>query len=209
MRRGLIEEGHEVDVEGDAAGGLAAARRGDYDVLVVDIGLPDRDGFAVTAELRADGNAAPVLMLTARAGAADVVHGLNGGADDYLTKPFDFDELVARIRALGRRARAGTASLRVADIAIDPVRHAVTRGGEEVRLTPIEYRLLDVLVRAAGTTVSRATLLKRVWGMTFDPGTTLIDVHVANLRNKLEAGGRPRVIVAVKGVGFRVAVGAP
>lgn len=206
VRRGLGEEGHDVDVERDAAGALAAARRGGYDVIVLDVGLPDRDGFAVTATLRAEGNAVPVLMLTARAAAADVVHGLNEGADDYLTKPFDFDELVARVRALGRRGGAGLPGVvRAGDIVFDPVRHAVTRSGETVRLTPTEYRLLEVLMRAAGTTVSRAELLQRVWGMTFDPGTTLIDVHVANLRSKLEAGGRPRVIVAVKGVGFRVA----
>ncbi len=206
IQRGLTEEGWLVESVRDARSALAAVHHRTYDVILLDVGLPDQDGFSVAATLRAEGNDVPVLMLTARASSADVVYGLNQGADDYLPKPFDFDVLVARVRALGRRATGSvTASVRVADIELDPVGHTVVRAGDPVRLTPIEYRLLEQLVRATGATVSRAELLERVWGMTFDPGTPLIDVHIANLRRKLEARGRPRVIVAVKGIGFRLA----
>ncbi|MDA1080743.1 MAG: response regulator transcription factor [Gemmatimonadetes bacterium] len=210
VKRGLTEEGHEVDVAGDGASALVCARSGGYDVVILDIQLPDTDGFRVTSALRADCGAVPILMLTARDAPEDVIRGLDVGADDYMTKPFDFGELVARVRALGRRA-AGTptSSLHMGDVELDRVRHEVRRGGTPVHVTPTEYRLLESLMSASGEPVGRAELLERVWGMTFDPGTGLIDVHIANLRNKLEHRGQRRVIVAVKGVGFRFDGSAP
>jgi len=167
--------------------------------------LPFADGFSVTAQLRARGCRTPILMLTALNAREDVVRGLDAGADDYLTKPFDFSELLARIRAIGRRGGEGTPVLRCADVEMDRVRRTASRGTHELRLTPIEYRLLEVLAEARGAPVTRALLLDRVWGMRFDPGTGVIDVHVANLRGKLERGGLPRILRTVKGVGFRLA----
>lgn len=206
LKRGLTEEGHEVDVAGTASDALTLVRERPFDVIVLDIELPDGDGFTVASTLRTSGTLTPILMLTARDARDDVVRGLDVGADDYLTKPFDFAELIARLRALGRRAAGSTPSnLAGGDITVDRLRHEVVRAGVPLHLTPIEYRLLETLMVAGGEPVSRAELLRRVWAMDFDPGTPVIDVHVANLRAKLEQDGRPRVIVAVKGVGFRFA----
>ncbi len=208
VRKGLVEEGHVVDVASDGVTGLALAHVGTYDIIILDVVLPGKNGFQVTAELRAGGHTTPILMLTAKDAREDIVRGLDVGADDYLTKPFDFAELLARIRALGRRAPTlQPPVLRFADIEMDRARHAVTRGGERIELTPTEFRLLEALMRVPDQVVTRTELLDRVWGMTFDPGTSLIDVHMVHLRKKLEAGGRPRVIAAVKGVGFRLAEG--
>ncbi len=205
VKRGLAEEGHDVSVAVDGASALSCARAAAYDVIVLDVHLPDIDGFHVVSALRAERSATPILMLTARDAREDVVRGLDVGADDYLTKPFDFAELVARVRALGRRGGTATPStLRAGDIVVDRVRHEARRSDTLLHLTPTEYRLLETLMSASGEPVTRATLLERVWGMTFDPGTGLIDVHVGNLRSKLEQDGRPRVIATVKGVGFRL-----
>lgn len=208
VRKGLVEEGYVVDVASDGVTALALAHVGTYDVIILDVVLPGKNGFQVTAELRIGGHTTPILMLTAKDAREDIVRGLDVGADDYLTKPFDFAELLARIRALGRRAPTlQPPVLRFADIEMDRARHAVTRGGERIELTAMEFRLLEALMRVPEQVVTRTELLDRVWGMTFDPGTSLIDVHMAHLRKKLEAGGRPRVIAAVKGVGFRLAEG--
>lgn len=205
LAKGLREEGHVVDLAPDGVAGLSLAHVGDYDVIVLDVLLPGRNGFEVTASLRADGKTTPILMLTARDEKADVVRGLDVGADDYLTKPFEFSELLARLRALARRApQVASIELRFADVVLDQVQRTVHRGGTAVALTPTEFRILEVLMRAGGGVVSRTELLHRVWGMTFDPGTSLIDVHMNNVRKKLEIGGRGRLILAVKGVGFRL-----
>ena len=203
IRRGLVEDGNEVDVVRNGEKAIARAGSVRYDVVVLDVGLPGQDGFEVAASLRRSGTK-PILMLTARDAPEDIVRGLNAGADDYLRKPFDFAELVARLRALERRATSETA-IQAGDITVDRIRHEVRRGDVPLRLTPVEYRLLETIMRASGAIVGRAELLDRVWGMTFDPGTSLIDVHIANLRQKLEGNGGPRVIVTVKGVGFRFA----
>ncbi len=205
IKRGLSEEGHVVDVAPDGVTGLSLAHVGTYDVIVLDVLLPGKNGFQVTAELRAEDRVTPILLLTAKDAQEDVIRGLDVGADDYLTKPFDFGELLARIRALGRRTQPIQPHvLRFADIELDRLQHVVRRRGDMVHLTPIEFRLLEALMRVPGQVVQRTELLDRVWGMTFDPGTSLIDVHVANLRKKLEAGERARLIVAVKGVGFKL-----
>lgn len=209
VQRGLGEEGHVVDLARNAAEALSGARNGRHDAIIMDIGLPDGSGYDVTRALRAEGVAVPILMLTAHDAPEEVVAGLDAGGDDYLTKPFDFAELLARLRALARRSAAARTTagrdtvLRADDLVLDRVSHEVTRAGRPIRLTPIEYRLLETLMAADGAPVRRETLLQQVWGMSFDPGTGLIDVHVANLRQKLEHAGGRRVVLAVKGVGFR------
>jgi len=207
IRRGLLEEGHVVDVAGGAEDGLSHAYVSEYDVMVIDVMLPGKSGFQMTSELRTKGDATPILILTARDSRQDVVHGLDVGADDYLTKPFDFAELLARLRALGRRrGKIEDRVLRFADIEMDRMRHEVHRAGRPLGLTPTEFKLLEALMRDPGRTVKRTEILDRVWGMNFDPGTSLIDVHMAHLRKKLEAGGQPRIISTVKAVGFTLSL---
>ncbi len=206
IEKGLTEEGHVVDVAADGVTALSLAHVGSYDVIVLDVVLPGKNGFQVAAAIRGEGQSTPILMLTARDARADVISGLDVGADDYLTKPFDFGELLARIRALGRRQpRLEGAVVRFADLELDRLQHEVRRAGQPLDLTPTEFRLMEALMRVPGSVVTRTELLDRVWGMSFDPGTSLIDVHVANLRKKLESGGRSRLVAAVKGVGFRLA----
>lgn len=206
IKKGLLEEGHMVDVATDGVEALSLAHVGSYDVIVLDVMLPGKNGFQVTAELRATGHSTPILMLTAKDSSEDIVRGLDVGADDYLTKPFDFAELLARVRAVGRRVQPVQPHLlRFGDIEVDRIQHEVRRAGESVELTPTEFRLLEALMRTPGQVIKRTELLDRVWGMRFDPGTSLIDVHIANLRKKLEAGGKARAIIAVKGVGFKLA----
>ncbi len=208
IKRGLGEEGHVVDVATEAAEGLALAHVSQYDVIVLDVMLPGRSGFHVASELRSEGDTTPILMLTARDTARDIVRGLDVGADDYLVKPFDFEVLLARLRALSRRKRPIVDTvLSFADVELDRLQHVVRRAGSELQLTPTEFRLLEALMRRPGEVVRRSELMDRVWGMSFDPGTGLVDVHIANLRSKLEAGGRPRLIATVRGIGFSLAHG--
>ena len=204
IQQGLEEEGHAVDVAGDGEEGGLLAHVNPYDVVVLDIQLPKRNGLQLAAELRREGIATPILMLTARDSTEDVVRGLDAGADDYLTKPFAFEELVARLRALGRRSAAAPAggSLRFADVEVDRARHRASRGGRELALTPREFRLLAYLLERPDEVVTRVELLEKVWDMSFDPGTNVVDVHVSNLRRKLEEGGGPRVLHTVRGIGF-------
>lgn len=205
IHKGLTEEGHVVDIAKDGVTALSLAHVGSYDVIVLDVMLPGKNGFQVTGALRSEGHVTPILMLTAKDGPEDVIRGLDVGADDYLTKPFDFGELLARIRALGRRTGTGQSpTLRFADLEVDRMQHSVRRGQHDIDLTPTEFRLLETLMRVPGQVVPRTEILDRVWGMSFDPGTSLIDVHVTNLRRKLESGGGARLIAAVKGVGFRM-----
>ena len=204
VRQGLEEEGHAVDIAPDGEEGAMLAHVNPYDVLVLDVQLPKKNGLQLAAELRREGSTVPILMLTARDATEDVVRGLDSGADDYLTKPFAFDELVARVRALGRRGAAAAPAtvLRFADVEADRLQHRASRGGRPLDLTPREFRLLEFFLARPDQVVSRTELLEKVWDMSFDPGSNVVDVHVSNLRAKLEEGGRRRLIQTVRGVGF-------
>ncbi|HEX7118608.1 MAG TPA: response regulator transcription factor [Longimicrobiales bacterium] len=207
LAQGLEEEGYAVDLAHDGVAGAALAAAGGYDVIVLDVMLPGRNGFQLLSELRRGGVDAPVLFLTARDDSRDIVNGLDLGADDYVTKPFRFEELLARLRALGRRGATGRQDvLRYADLELDRLAHTARRGARTLDLTPKEFLLLEHLLLRAGAVVRRTELLEQVWGMRFDPGTNLIDVHVGNLRRKLVAGGEPQVIHTVRGVGFTLRV---
>ncbi len=209
IQQGLEEEGHAVDVAGDGEEGGLLAHVNPYDVVVLDIQLPKKNGLQLAAELRRERVTTPILLLTARDSTEDVVRGLDAGADDYLTKPFAFDELVARIRALGRRGGLPAAGgvLRFGDVELDRSRFHASRGGRELALTPREFRLLAHLLERPGEVVGRTELLEKVWDMSFDPGTNVVDVHVSNLRRKLEEGGAGRILHTIRGVGFVLRTG--
>ncbi|MGH2978192.1 MAG: response regulator transcription factor [Solirubrobacterales bacterium] len=204
LQRGLAREGHSVDLAGNGDEALAQARSHDYDAVVLDVMLPGLDGFTVCEELRHDENWVPVLMLTARDHVKDRIRGLDAGADDYLVKPFDFGELLARLRALTRREPAERPSvIEVGDLRVDPARRLVTRAGREVELTPREFELLYFLARNAGEVVPRTELLEHVWDENEDGSTNVVDVYVGYLRRKLERPfRRRRLIRTVRGVGF-------
>jgi two-component system OmpR family response regulator len=199
LQRGLQIEGYSVDVahRGDEA--LIQTEAGEYDAIVLDLMLPGLDGFAVCEALRAREHWTPVLMLTARAGVQDRIRGLDAGADDYLVKPFDFGELLARLRALMRRGPAeGSGALEIGDLSIDPATRLATRDGTEVELTATEFAVLEFLARQPGRVVSRAQLLEHVWDENYDGSPNIIDVYVGYLRKKL---GR-ELIRTVRGTGF-------
>ncbi len=203
LKRGLTEVGYAVDTAFDGEEGLRLASTEMFDAVVLDLMLPGRDGMAVVSALREAGCATPVLMLTARDGVDDRVRGLDAGADDYLVKPFSFEELLARLRALLRRASAEPQTeLRAADLRMDLVAHRVFRGDEELDLTPKEFALLEYLLRHAGQAVTRTMILNHVWNYDFDPGTNVVDVYVRRLRRKVDEGRKVRLIHTVRGVGY-------
>jgi len=203
--KGLQEEGFTVDVAFTGEDGEERAAVTDYDVIVLDWLLPGKDGLAVCRTLRASGRSTPILMLTARDSVADRVSGLRTGADDYLTKPFAFAELLARIGALLRRARDARPSiLRVADLTLDPATRRVTRGGASVSLTPTQYAILEVLMRNPGEVVSRTRLAERVWDQASEVLDNLIDVHMSHLRKGVDRAATPPLIHTVRGIGYRL-----
>jgi two-component system copper resistance phosphate regulon response regulator CusR len=203
IARGLREESYAVDLASDGEEGVYLASINPYDLFVLDVMLPRKDGYEVCRELRASGVRAPILMLTARDAVDDRVAGLDAGADDYLVKPFDFKELLARLRALLRRpAEVRPAVVRVADLKVDTASHAVERGGEAVPLTAKEYALLEYLVRNEGRVVGREQIAEHVWDEAFDPLTNLIDVYVKRLRAKLDHDRSPRLIHTRRGEGY-------
>lgn len=205
LAKGLQEEGFVVDVAPTGEDGEEKAAVNEYDLIVLDWLLPGKDGLAVCRALRACGSSTPILMLTARDSVADRVSGLSTGADDYLTKPFAFAELLARIRALLRRSRvAQPAVLRVADLTLDPTTRRVTRGDGPVTLTPREYAILEALMRNAGEVVSRTRLAERVWDDASEVLDNLLDVHVSHLRNKIDHGASVPLIHTIRGVGYRL-----
>ncbi len=204
VRGRLKGEGYAVDLAADGEEALAFARATPYDVIVLDLMLPRVDGFDVLRSLRSGGVTTPVLLLTARSSVADKVRGLDGGADDYLTKPFAFEELLARVRALTRRdltGRAGTV-LRVSDLELDTVTHRVVRAGRSVELTAKEYALLEYLMRNPGRVLSRTQIADHVWDYDFDGCSNVVDVYVRYLRRKVDEGFSPRLIQTVRGAGY-------
>jgi two-component system response regulator MprA len=202
LRRFLRQEGHDVRTATDGDGALPAAAEFVPDLVILDLGLPGLDGVEVCRRLRAEGDV-PILILTARTELEDRVEGLDSGADDYLVKPFERQELLARIRALlRRRPPRGSASLTVGDLRLNPDTHEVTRGQRRIELTNREFELLEYLIRNERLVISRERLLEEVWG--YDPMamTNTIDVFISNLRRKLEAGGEPRILHTKRGAGY-------
>jgi DNA-binding response OmpR family regulator len=203
LERALRLEGFAVDVAAGGQAALEAVARRPPAVVVLDVVMPDLSGVAVTKRLRERGVEAPICILSARDEVQDRVAGLEAGADDYVVKPFDLEELIARLRALLRRVPpTGDGALAVADLAVDPARRSVRRGGREIELTRREFDLLEELARHRGMVLSRAQLLERVWGYDFEVDSNVVDVFVGYLRRKLEAAGEPRLIHTVRGVGF-------
>lgn len=204
VRQGLVEEGHAVEVVGDGAAALDAVADGPaYDLVVLDVMLPKRDGFIVLKTIRDWHVQTPVLLLTARDGVADKVAGLDLGADDYLAKPFAFEEFLARVRALLRRSGSRAEPLlRVGDLSLDPATRVVTRGGRRVSLTSREYALLEYFLRNTGRVLTRPMITQHVWGMDFDPESNIIDVYVGYLRRKIDGPGEPRLLQTVRGAGY-------
>jgi len=205
LAKGFQEEGFIVDVAPTGEAGEEQAAVNEYDVIVLDWLLPGKDGLAVCQALRARELSTPILMLTARHSLADRVNGLTTGADDYLTKPFAFAELLARTRALLRRSRlARPPTLRISDLTLDPGNRRVTRGGVRIGLTSKEYTILEVLMQNAGETVSRTRLVERVWDEASEVLDNLVDVHVSHLRKKVDSGLGPQLIHTVRGFGYRL-----
>jgi len=206
LKRGLEEAGHVVDVAHTGADGEYLASVNSYDVMVLDCMLPDKDGRQVCRDLRAMGKTTPALLLTAKDTTLDKVLGFNSGADQYLTKPFDFGELLARLRALGRHSQPSPLlrSLDVADLQIDPAARHVRRGGRDISLTTKEYLLLELLARRAGHVVTRTEIIEQVWDMHHDPMTNNVDVLVKHLRDKIDRDFEPKLIHTVRGVGYTI-----
>lgn len=205
LRKGLEEEGYAVTVAGDGHTGLEYAQSSDFDLIVLDVMLPRMDGFEVARRLRARHNQTPILMLTARDAPADVVKGLNLGADDYVTKPFSLEILLARVRAVARRGPiAQPVRLRVADLVLDLGTHEAVRGGERIPLTKTEFSLLEVLMRRAGQVVERAALIEAVWGFEKEIENNTLDAFISLLRSKVDRGSRLKLIQTVRGIGFSV-----
>ena len=209
LERGLREEGYAVDVTADGTDGLWMATENDYDAIVLDAMLPGIDGFEVCRQMRAGGRWAPVLVLTARDGVDDRVRGLDAGADDYLTKPFSFAELAARLRALVRRgSQERPVVLEVGDLRLDPATHRAWRADAEVALSPKEMALLALLMRNPGQVVTRTQIIDHVWDFAYDGGSNVVDQYIGYLRKKIDRPFGRNDIETVRGVGYRLR-GAP
>jgi two-component system response regulator MprA len=204
LRRTLASNGYLVHTAADGEAGLSTALDVQPDLVILDIGLPKQSGLDVARELRSRGFQAPMLMLTARVSVSDKVTGLDAGADDYITKPFDYDELLARVKALLRRSaiRADAAVLRAGDIVLDPITREITRSSRKISLTQKEYALLEYLMRNAGRTVSRDQIAEQVWKTDLDPKTNIVDVYINYLRKKLDDDPRESIIQTVRGIGY-------
>ena len=203
LKRGLKEEGYAVDVAADGDQGYFLASTQDCDLIILDLMLPGLDGLSLCRKLRAEGNEARILVLTARDKVGDKVQGLNAGADDYLTKPFAFEELLARVRALLRKREAGPPTkLQVADLTLDLLAHKVLRAGREIELTAKEFALLEYLMRNVGIVVTRTMITEHVWDVNFDTFTNVIDVYMSYLRDKIDRAFPDKLIQTVRGRGY-------
>jgi two-component system OmpR family response regulator len=202
--KGLSEQGHVVEVANDGRDGLFLAAAGRYDVMVVDRMLPGLDGLGVVKTVRGAGVKTPILLLTTLGGIDDRVEGLEAGGDDYLVKPFAFAELVARINALARRPPIASTetTLKVADLELDLLMRTVRRGGIDIELTPLEFKLLEHLMRHGPRVVTRTMLLEEVWGFHFDPKTSVVETHISRLRAKIDKGFEPELIRTARGSGY-------
>jgi two-component system copper resistance phosphate regulon response regulator CusR len=208
LAKGLREDTYAVDVATDGEQALTQAYLNDYDLIILDIMLPGKDGFEVCHEIRASGSAVPILMLTARDAVEDRIEGLDAGADDYLAKPFDFDELLARVRALlRRRAALYPEVINVADLSINPRARQVSRGGKQIALTAKEYALIEYLARRANEVVSRADIATHVWDESFDPFSKVIEVFIQRLRRKIDGDQALKLIQTRRGEGYLLSAG--
>ena len=206
LKKGLSEHGFVVDRCENGELGLESTQQADYDLIILDVMLPGRDGWAVLSRFRSCGNQTPVLMLTARDAVEDRVKGLNLGADDYLVKPFAFSELLARVRTLLRRGPARQPEvLRIADLEIELAKQRATRGGKRLDVTPKEFALLSLLARRTGEVVSRSIIMEQVWNINFDAETNVVEVHVRRLRSKVDEPFSTKLIHTVRGVGYVLA----
>jgi DNA-binding response OmpR family regulator len=205
LRKGLEEENHRVVLAWDGRAALELARTYDFDAIVLDVMLPLLDGIAVTRQLRESQQQTPVLMLTARDAVGDIAEGLDGGADDYLTKPFSFVELLARLRSITRRIQPSTAStIQVADLVLDPVGRQVFRGGNAIQVTATEFRLLEFLVRRAGRVVSRNAIAEAVWGFDDSIELNTVEAFISLLRSKIDRNFEPKLLHTVRGFGYAI-----
>ena len=205
IKKGLIEESYSVDVVHNGLDAIGAVSTAEYDLIILDILLPGRSGIDVCREIRSRGFTTPVVMLTAKDAVEDKVSGLDAGADDYIAKPFSFDELLARIRALLRRAQSyKTPVLKVADLELDPGAHRISRGGSEIQLTGKEYALLEYLMRNKGRIVTETNILEHVWDMQTDPFTNVVSVYIHYLRNKVDRGFDKALIHTVRSIGYTI-----
>lgn len=203
VRKALQAEGHAVDVLSDGVSALTAVANTPFDVVVLDVMLPGCDGLSLVRQMRLRRIATPVLLLSARGAVDERVAGLNAGADDYLPKPFALDELIARVRALGRRNDpVKSPTLRVGDLVLDTVSRQASRGGQIMEFTHREYLLLEFLMRSAGRVCGRMAIVEKVWDYDFDPGSNLVDVYIKRLREKIDAGFEPKLLHTVRGVGY-------
>jgi DNA-binding response OmpR family regulator len=205
IRKALQEAGLAADVVGNGNAALATLSAAAFDVVVLDVMLPGRDGLSVVREMRARENSTPVLLLSARGEVNEKVNGLNAGADDYLAKPFALEELIARVRALLRRgSESRDVILRVADLTLDTTTRTAQRGGRRFELTNREFRLLEYLMRSAGRICGRMMIIEKVWEYNFDPGSNVVDVYIRKLREKIDGPGEPKLLHSVRGVGYLI-----
>jgi len=208
IRKGLEDEGFTVDVVYDGNTAYEQALYADYDVIILDLMLPGMDGLTVCRRLRDEGNKTPILILTAKDEVSDKVTGLNAGADDYLTKPFSFDELIARLRALFRRGKElKPEKLAVADLILDTTTHEAIRGEKRIQLSGTEYRILEYLMRHPNQIVTRGAIEEHVWGYDFVPNSNLVDVYIRYLRKKIDEGFDTKLLQTVRGEGYRLSSG--
>jgi DNA-binding response OmpR family regulator len=202
IQQGLEAEGYEVEIAGDGKVGEKKARGDEFDLILLDVLLPKKNGFEILATLRKDKIRTPVIMLTARGSTEDIVNGLDLGADDYLTKPFAFNELLARVRSHLRRGSQNKTLLKLADLQLDTVTHKAIRAGTQIELTSREYALLEFFMKHPGVLLTRSRLSKEIWGFDFDPGTNIVDVYVNHVRRKVDTGFVLKLIQTERGKGY-------